>query len=63
MTETPHKCPVCGGRGWVPPGFYAPSGSITNTSSETCRSCDGKGVIWRSESVVADGTRGMERGR
>lgn len=42
-------CPVCGGRGLVPVGFYTAVGtpyySTTNTSPETCRSCGGKGYI------------------
>lgn len=42
-------CPVCGGKGLVPNGFYLAVGtsyySTTNTSPETCRSCGGKGYI------------------
>jgi hypothetical protein len=44
-------CPVCGGKGLVPKGFYDVSsnlGSIYKTTSitpETCRSCRGKGYI------------------
>ena len=42
-------CPVCGGKGLVPTGFYTAIGtpyySTTNTSPETCRSCGGKGYI------------------
>lgn len=42
-------CPVCHGRGLVPNGFYTAVGtpyySTTSTSSETCRSCGGKGYI------------------
>ena len=44
-------CPVCGGKGLVPNGFYDVSsnlGSIyktTSTTPETCRSCGGKGYI------------------
>lgn len=46
----PHKCPVCGGRGTVPHGFYninmGPLASTTGgTQPEECRSCNGKGVI------------------
>lgn len=43
---------MCGGRGVVPSGFYAPPG-LTGASStvptEACRSCDGRGVIWGFE--------------
>ena len=42
-------CPVCGGKGLVPTGFYTAVGtpyySTTSTSPETCRSCGGKGYI------------------
>ena len=46
-------CPVCGGKGLVPNGFYdvGLSNSInypqktTSATSETCRSCQGKGYI------------------
>lgn len=42
-------CPVCGGKGLVPTGFYTAIGtpyySTTSTSPETCRSCGGKGYI------------------
>ena len=42
-------CPVCGGKGLVPNGFYIAIGtpyySTTSTSPETCRSCGGKGYI------------------
>lgn len=47
---TPHKCPVCDGRGIVPPSFYYTikglGGVTSNTSPDKCRSCDGRGVIW-----------------
>lgn len=42
-------CPVCGGKGLVPNGFYIAIGtpyySTTSTAPETCRSCGGKGYI------------------
>jgi len=53
----PHKCPVCNGKGHVTAGFYNTNGIGTsvNTAEETCRSCDGKGVIWGpSESPSAN---------
>ena len=47
----PFQCPVCLGVGSVAPGFYSrvnvaewPSSSTSAT--ETCRSCDGKGIVW-----------------
>lgn len=44
MTEV---CPVCGGRGTVPPGFYGDFeyGLGTTNARETCRSCGGKGIL------------------
>lgn len=53
--RTPHECPVCHGRCTVPPGFYSgveshpdiAQPSVTGCPQrETCRSCNGKGVIW-----------------
>jgi hypothetical protein len=42
------RCPVCGGRGTVSQGFY--SGQDTwvssDTKRETCRSCDGRGIVF-----------------
>ena len=55
----PHICPVCNGRGTVPPGFYNPSPDgvhgITQTDchTETCRSCGGKGYILVPEEVLS----------
>lgn len=46
--QSPHCCPVCGGRGWVMPGFYNPWGLLgSNVADETCRTCSGSGVLWR----------------
>lgn len=44
----PHRCPICGGNGIVPSGFYNQTNgtwSSTNTT-EQCRSCKGSGIIW-----------------
>ena len=44
----PYRCPVCGGRGIVPNGFYSFfADSTTATTGEACRTCGGKGVIWK----------------
>lgn len=50
------KCPVCEGKGIVPPGFYNlnvpfTTNTITTTakSAETCRTCQGSGVIYNPE--------------
>ena len=39
-------CPVCQGRGFVPPNFYNPFDASTTDSQETCRTCKGDGVLW-----------------
>ena len=45
--KTPHRCPVCEGRGTVPPDFYNQAGStITDATVQTCKSC-ANGVVWR----------------
>lgn len=48
---SPHRCPVCDGRGLVPAGFYFAVGAVSysgsGTTTEKCRSCDGKGLVWR----------------
>ena len=41
-------CPVCGGKGIVPNGFYlvgVNNYSTTSTTPERCRSCNGLGYI------------------
>jgi len=46
LPKTPHKCPVCGGRGIVPNGFYTSQyGMTSNTAPEQCRSCV-NGIIY-----------------
>lgn len=48
--QTPHKCPVCGGNGLVSAGFYTSTTGVaatTGANPETCRSCEGEGMIWR----------------
>lgn len=37
-------CPVCGGRGQVPPGFYTGVAG-PNTTPDACRRCDRTGTI------------------
>lgn len=48
---TPYKCPVCGGRGKVPNGFYntSPYYSSSSLSDEICRSCSGSGILWSKD--------------
>ncbi len=50
--QTPHSCPVCGGRGTVRAGFYDTLGlhgwmGSSIPEPELCRSCGGTGVLWR----------------
>lgn len=49
-------CPICGGKGLVPNGFYTAVGALyygtTSTSPETCRSCGGKGYIETYSGVI-----------
>jgi hypothetical protein len=46
--EKAQRCPVCGGNGLVANGFYNQTSGYWSTSSispETCRTCNGTGVI------------------
>ena len=45
------RCPVCSGRGLVAHGFYDPPAIgwnyiPSNSHGDTCRSCQGTGVVW-----------------
>lgn len=43
-----YRCPVCGGNGIVPGGFYLQTTGTwmaTDTGGEECRSCKGKGFV------------------
>lgn len=45
----PYTCPVCGGNGLVPNGFYTRTSEVWGTTStvpDTCRSCNGTGIVW-----------------
>ena len=44
--RTPHTCPVCEGRGFIPDGFYLGIGHGHSTDTEPCRSCNGTGIVW-----------------
>lgn len=42
------RCPVCGGNGQVPNGFYEQTGGrwiTASTTPEKCRACDGRGIV------------------
>ena len=50
MEAEPYRCPVCNGRGLVPGGFYSSTSDVWITgmlATEVCRTCQGKGVIWK----------------
>lgn len=49
VTKAPFQCPVCGGNGLVSNGFYNQAGFYgvtTDAAPETCRTCNGRGMIW-----------------
>ena len=51
----PYTCPVCGGNGLVPNGFYnqtTGNWSSTDATPETCRSCGGLGVVWYNNLIL-----------
>lgn len=50
ISELPYRCPICSGNGLVPQGFYSQVSGQWSSSTiefETCRSCDGAGIVWR----------------
>lgn len=52
------RCPVCGGNGLVPNGFYNTVSGIWSTTSitpETCRSCNGTGLVFAAQQPTAEG--------
>jgi hypothetical protein len=57
----PFACPVCSGKGQVPEGFYGNfhpynTGTSAFPSHETCRSCNGGGVVWSQVQLSVDYT-------
>lgn len=53
--SVPFKCPVCGGRGIVPGGFYTALSNtwLSNCTSEQCRQCGGRGIIWSTDATAS----------
>lgn len=49
----PHVCPVCSGRGTVPPGFYGGKSDSSNLP-QTCRTCSGRGIVWEPVNHAAE---------
>lgn len=61
--STPHRCPVCHGRGTVPENFYSRLGVGANSNDLTmCRACSGAGALWLEAPAALDGdvVRGVE---
>jgi hypothetical protein len=49
QSKQPFCCPVCGGNGLVPNGFYLQVGktwSSSDATPEKCKSCHGTGIVW-----------------
>jgi hypothetical protein len=63
----PHRCPVCGGLGTVPAGFYTATlehGALHWSGSsaadrEPCRSCD-QGIVWGPDTATVPVPVGAE---
>ena len=50
VLTAPHRCPICSGTGNVSNGFYQGTSNYWSSSSlalETCRSCGGRGIVWK----------------
>ena len=48
VESVPHRCPVCGGNGLVPNGFYRQTSGnwvTTDATPEQCKSCNGIGIV------------------
>lgn len=43
---SPHRCPVCDGRGQVFNGFYPQTDNIVTIGPDLCRTCSGLGLVW-----------------
>lgn len=55
--KVPYKCPICDGVGQVPGGFYNRVGRndwIATVVSETCRQCNGTGVIFGESIIITE---------
>jgi hypothetical protein len=62
--EEVQRCPVCGGNGLVPNGFYNTVTGIWSTTSitpEVCRSCNGTGIVFPYASKPTVAERADER--
>ena len=59
----PYKCPICGGKGIVPGGFYISVGYTwsSNCTTEKRRQCNGQGIIW-SNTADMDKLSGLNVG-
>ena len=50
----PYKCPICEGTGKVPAGFYSMGVVVSDSKSETCRSCQGTGIAIQMKEIEMD---------
>lgn len=48
VTYQPFRCPVCGGTGLVPAGFYLQT-MTSSATPEVCKTCKGSGAVWHRE--------------
>jgi len=57
------RCPVCGGRGNLPPGFYNVNNEFAQTSCVPveCRGCVGKGYIFVEDHIPDQGCKDFGR--
>lgn len=49
VISRPFVCPICGGNGLVTNGFYNQTSGYWSTTCiipETCRTCNGTGIVW-----------------
>lgn len=45
-------CPVCNGKGLLPPGFYSMMKvGLNNDTPKTCRTCNGEGMVYFKEKM------------
>lgn len=44
--NTPFVCPVCHGKGALPPGFYGKPGDPVGVNQDQCKACNGTGLVW-----------------
>ena len=53
---TPHKCPICEGRGTVACNFYSCAESGTSATPVQCKACSGSGYLWEPQPLFGTHT-------